>query len=86
MAAEAIRVVLGGTLPDCYFGPEGDYLRLIQEFPRRVDASISCAGLPDGTYSLQICLDGDPLDVPFDDECDLPTLVAVCGAYFPRNR
>jgi len=84
-AAEAILSQICGSLPACYFGPEGDYLRLTQEIPRKVDASISCAGLPNGRYSMQICLHGDPLDIPFDDECDLRTLASVCAAYFSHN-
>lgn len=84
-AAEAILSQISGNLPECYFGPEGDYLRLTQEFPRKVDASISCAGLPNGRFSMQICLHGDPLDIPFDDECDLRTLASVCAAYFSHN-
>ena len=68
-------------MPDPYFGPEGDYLRLVRLDPRPVDVSISCCGLPPGRYSTQICLDGDALAIAYDGECDLGELVGVCEAY-----
>jgi hypothetical protein len=81
-AAEAIGKRLGAGAYDLYLGPEGDYLRLVRHEPPPADASISCCGLPEGRYSVQICLDGDPLDIAYDDECDLPTLLGLCDRYF----
>ena len=81
-AVKAIRQDLGTRMPETYLGPEGDYLRLTRREPPIVDASISCHGSPESPYSVQVCLGGDPLDIAFDDECDLPTLVALCAYFF----
>ena len=81
LAADAIRVRLGAAMPDPYLGPEGNYLRLVRLDARPVDVSISCCGLPTGRYSVQVCLDRDPLAIAFDRECDLAGLVGVCEVY-----
>ena len=81
LAAAAIRERVGTAVPDPYLGPEGDYLHLARSNPRRVDVSVSCCGLPSGRYSVQVCLDGDPLAIAFDDECGLAELVDVCEVY-----
>jgi catechol 2,3-dioxygenase-like lactoylglutathione lyase family enzyme len=81
LAAAAIQSRLGNDMPEPYLGPDGDYLRLVRQSPRPVDVSISCCGMPAGRYSVQVCLDGDPLAIAVDDECDLPGLVDVCAKY-----
>lgn len=77
-AVAAIRSRIGDAMPATYLGPEGGYLRLRRRSPRPVDISVSCCGLPIGSYSVQICMDEDPLAIVFDDECDLDGLVDVC--------
>jgi hypothetical protein len=81
LAADAIRARLGAATPDLYLGPDGDYLLLTRGSPWSVQVSVSCAGLPAGWYSVQVCWDHDPLAIVFDDECDLAELVGVCEAY-----
>ena len=85
LAAEAIgrRPGVDGVAMD--LGPEGDYFRLIRRDPPLADASVSCCGLPEGRYSVQICLGGDPLDIAYDDECDLPTLLDLFDRYFTHD-
>ena len=68
-------------MPEPYIGPEGDYLSFDRKAGRAVSISISSWDLPGGRYSVQVCLDGDPLSIAFDDECDLPELVDVCAEY-----
>ena len=82
LAAEAISRRQGVGNVETYLGPEDDYLRLVRREPPLVDASISCCDLPEGRYSIQICLGGDPLDIAYDDECDLPTLLDLLDRYF----
>jgi len=75
-----------GIAPGLYVGPEGDYLRLKQIAPSIVDMSISWVELPDDCYSVQVCLDGDPLSIAYDDECSLRTLADLCQQFFnPAN-
>jgi hypothetical protein len=85
LAAEAIgrRPGVGGVA--MYLGPEGDYFRLMRREPPLADASVSCCGLPEGRYSVQICLGGDPFDIAYDDECDLPTLLDLFDRYFTHD-
>ena len=84
LAANAIRARFGTAMDELYLGPDGDYLRLTRLGPRPVDVSVSCCGLPAGRYSVQICLDRDPLAIVFDDECDLAGLVGVCEEYLGK--
>ena len=85
IAIEAIQRRLGNDMPDPYLGPLGDYLCLKRNVIRPVSISISCADLLDNQYSVQICLDGDPLNIDYDDVCDLQTLVELCAQYFTSN-
>jgi hypothetical protein len=82
LVAEAIGRRLGIGTFDLYLGPEGDYLRLVRHEAPPADASVSCSGLPEGWYSVPICRGGDPLDIAYDDECDLPTLLDLFDRYF----
>ena len=81
LAADAIRAQLGAATHDVYLGPDGDYLCLTRGSPWSVKVSVSCAGLPAGRYSVQVCRDHDPLAIVFDDECDLAELVGMCETY-----
>jgi hypothetical protein len=85
LAAEAIGRRPGVGNVETHLGPEGDYLRLVRREPPLVDASVSCCGLPEGRYSVPICLGGDPLDIAYDDECDLPMLLDLFDRYFTQG-
>ena len=84
-AAEAIRQRLGTAAPDIYLGPEGDYLCLVRRSPPCANISVSCCGLPEGQYSVQVCLNGDPLDIAYDDVCGLTELLDVCEQFLDAN-
>jgi hypothetical protein len=82
LAAEAICRRPGVGNVEMHLGPECDYFRLVRREPPLVDASVSCCGLPEGRYAVQICLGVDPLDIAYDDECDLPALLDLFDRYF----
>ena len=81
LAAEAINGRRGVAGFDLYLGPEGDYLRLRGHAPPHADISVTCAGVPSGRYSAQICLENDPLNIVYDGECNLPELLRLCDCY-----
>jgi hypothetical protein len=81
LAADAFGKCLQAQAHDLYLGPEGDYFRLKGHAAPHADISVSSCGLPEGRYSVQICLRGDPLDIVYDDECDLPELLRICECY-----
>ena len=80
LAAGAINKRCGAGF-DLYLGPDGDYLRLRGRAAPHADISITCAGVPEGRYSVQICLRSDPLNVVYDNECDLTELLDLCDSY-----
>jgi hypothetical protein len=81
LAAHAIGKCLRTQDYNLYLGPEGDYLRLKGHAAPHTDISVSSCGSPEGRYSVQICMEGDPLAIVYDDECDLPELLRICECY-----
>lgn len=81
LAADAIGKRLNAQTYDLYVGPEGDYFRLRGDTAPHADVSVSSCGMPEGRYSVQICLGGDPLAIVYDDECELSELLRLCECY-----